>query len=107
MFQINNKTIKITRGDTGIFTLDIKRQDGTPYDYSNDTVLFTVKQDTNTDVVLIQKTVVYGENITIEPNDTKSLKYGDYVYDVEVTSGNIVDTIISPSKFIVLPEVTF
>ena len=108
MFKINNKTISITRGDTGIFTLTIKNGD-TDYDYSNDTVKFTVKESTTAAEPLIQKTVVYGENIVIEPSDTASLKYGDfYVYDVQLTTaGGIVDTVIVPSKFIVLPEVTF
>lgn len=34
MFSINGNTIKITRGDTGVFTLTIKDGD-TDYDYSN------------------------------------------------------------------------
>ena len=107
MFKINNKTISITRGDTGIFTLTIKNGDN-DYDYSNDTVKFTVKESTTAAEPLIQKTVVYGQNIVIEPSDTANLKYGDYVYDVQLTtSGGIVDTVIVPSKFVVLPEVTF
>lgn len=110
MFKIlNNNTIEITRGDTGVFTLDITHQDGTPCDYSNDTVLLTVKQNVYTTDFLIQKHIQYGENIVIEPSDTQELNYGDrYVYDVQLTTaGGIVDTIIPPSKFVVLQEVTF
>lgn len=107
MFNIANNKISITRGDTGIFTLDIKNG-ATAYDYTNDTVLFTVKRDTYTTDALIQKTVVYGENVTILPEDTAGLDYGEYVYDVQVTTaGGLVDTVITPSKFVVLPEVTF
>ena len=106
-FSINGNTIKITRGDTGVFTLTIKDGD-TDYDYSNDAVLFTVKQNTRANDHVIQKTVQYGENITITPADTQSLGYGSYVYDVELTTaGGIVDTIIEPSPFIIGEEVTF
>ena len=112
MFAIINNDIKITRGDTGVFTLAIKNGNtdngNTDYDYSNDTVLFTVKQNTLTTDVLIQKTVRYGENVAIEPSDTANLSYGEYWYDVQVTTqGGIVDTVITPHKFRVLDEVTF
>lgn len=106
MFSINGNTIKITRGDTGVFTLTIKDGD-TDYDYSNDAVLFTVKHSTRANDYVIQKAVHYGENITITPADTQKLGYGTYVYDVEVTHGGIVDTVIEPSPFIVGEEVTF
>ena len=90
----------------GIFTLALTSA-GQPYDYSNDEVLFTVKRNTRTTEVLFQKQVIYGENVTIEPQNTANLPYGNYVYDVQVTSGAVVDTVIPPSTFSVLPEVTF
>ena len=107
MFVIERFTISITRGDTGIFTLNLMngRQ---AYDYSNDTVVLTVKKDTQTTEHLIQKAITYGENVVIAPADTANLPYGEYVYDVQVTTaGGLVDTVIPPSKFIVMPEVTF
>lgn len=106
MFKITSNSIQITRGDTGIFTLALTSA-GQPYDYSNDEVLFTVKRNTNTTEIVFQKTVLYGENVTIEPQDTATLPYGNYVFDVQVTSGAVVDTVIPPSTFSVLPEVTF
>ena len=106
MFSINGNKITITRGDTGVFTLTVKNGD-TEYDYSNDEVLFTVKQNTRANEYVIQKTVRYGENITIAPADTQRLGYGTYVYDVQLTSGGIVDTIIPPSPFVIAEEVTF
>ena len=109
MFKIINNTINITRGDTGAFTLDIKAPDGSAYNYSNDTVLFTVKESVYSPEPLIQKEVHYGEIVTILPEDTASLPYGDfYVYDVQVTTVHgIVDTVITPSKFAIRTEVTF
>lgn len=107
MFSIVGTTIKITRGDTGIFSFDVMN-DGTEYDYSNDTVLFTVKQNTYTSEILIQKQIQYGKNVTILPTDTSNLSYGEYFYDIQLTTeGGFVDTVITPSKFIVTPEVTF
>ena len=109
MFKINDKgEISITRGDTGIFTLDISTSDGSSYDYSNDEVLFTVKRTVYDAEHVIQKRITYGENVTILPSDTSSLSYADYVFDVQVTTaGGIVDTVIPPSKFTVRSEVTF
>ena len=107
MFSIEGNTIKITRGDTGIFTLELKNGTQT-YDYTNDTVVLTVKQDTVTKSHLIQKTITYGNNVAFAPADTAALPYGEYWYDVQVTtSGGQVDTVIPPSKFVVMPEVTF
>ena len=108
MFKIQGNTISITRGDTGVFSLDIKNAQGQTYDYSQDTVLFTVKPNVYAKDPLIQKQVIYEENITIVPADTEKLSYGEYFYDVQLeTAGGVVDTIIVPSKFIILPEVTF
>lgn len=108
MFKIVNGTIKITRGDTGRFTLNLKTYAGEPYDYSNDSVLFTVKENTYTKNKLIQKNIIYGEKVAILPSDTANLSYGEYFYDVQVTmSDGTVDTVIVPSKFVVMQEVTF
>lgn len=107
MFKINNKTIQITRGDTGLFTLSIT-SGGESYDYSSDQVLFTVKRNTNTNEIIFQKNVGYGQVVTILPEDTASLPYGTYVYDVQVTTEQgIVNTVITPSPFIVEREVTW
>ena len=107
MFKISGNMISITRGDTGIFTLELSAG-GQAYDYSDDEVLFTVKKDIYATNIVFQKTVTYGENVTIEPADTENLPYGSYVYDVQVTTAaGIVDTVIPPSTFSVLSEVTF
>ena len=107
MFKISNKTIQITRGDTGVFTLSINAG-GQSYDYSNDQVLFTVKRNVNTAEILFQKTVEYNQPVIIEPECTKSLPYGTFTYDVQVTTQNgVVNTVITPHPFIVCPEVTW
>lgn len=108
MLKIERQKISMVRGDTGVFALNIKDADGNDYDYSDDTVVFTVKTDTSSDTALFQKEVEYGEDVVIEPADTEDLPYGDYVYDVQVTtSDGVVDTVIQPNKFRLLEEVTF
>jgi hypothetical protein len=70
-----------------------------------DTLLFTVKKNTKTDDVLIQKS---GPHIEIGPSDTEGLKYGVYKYDVELTyASGFVDTVILPTDFKITEEVTF
>lgn len=108
MLKISNEnTISLTRGDTARIALAVKRADGTDYDYSADTVLFTVKKNVYETDFLIQKTVTDGI-VYIAPSDTETLSYGEYAYDVQLTtqSGDIC-TIITPAKFIVEPEVTW
>ena len=107
MFRISNNKIQITRGDTGRFSLAVMNGKD-DYNYSSDTVVFTVKRSTYDTNALIQKTISYGNDVLILPSDTSELEYGEYVYDVQLTTqGGAVDTIITPNKFVILPEVSY
>lgn len=108
MLTCINNNISLTRGDSAIFALTVKKADGEPYEIGKgDTVIFTVKKSTFDKDIITQKTVVNGV-ITINPDDTKSLEYGTYYYDVELTQADgFVSTVISPHKFIVEQEVTY
>ena len=105
MLTIRNNTITLTRGDTARIDLTLSK-DGESYDYSADTVVFSVKKTTSTPTYIMQKTVTDGV-IYIAPDDTENLSYGDYVYDVQLTtqSGDVC-TVIPPSKFTLATEVT-
>lgn len=106
MFDISNDKITITRGDTGKFTVKVYNTLREEFELEyGDEVLFTVKTSTKVVPHLIQKV---GPEIVINPEDTKNLEYKTYVYDIQLTLSNgEVHTIISPSDFTVLPEVTF
>lgn len=106
MFKIEGTTIYLTRGDSAEFNINIVGADGNSYELQEgDLVEFTIKEDVYSSEALIYKT---GTNIVIEPSDTSEMRYGTYVYDVQVTlSDGTVDTIIPPSEFRVLSEVTF
>lgn len=45
--------------------------------------------------------------INILPEDTESLRFGKYVYDVQLTFNGAVKTIIKPSTFTIGEEVTY
>lgn len=107
MFQIRGDTIFVTRGDSAVFNLDLLYADGNPFALqSGDVLTFTVKKTTSDKDALIQKNVT--DAIVLKPSDTSGLAYGRYVYDLQLTRANgYVETIITPSTFIVGEEVTF
>lgn len=71
-----------------------------------DTLTFTVKKNTKTSDIIFQK---HGPTVKIEAEDTEGVSYGKYLYDVEFANSDRskVDTIIEPTEFKVLEEVTF
>ena len=106
MFLIEDTSIKITRGDSAEFDITVYDADGNIYELQEgDKVEFTVKENVYAKTALRQKTGTQGQ---IKPGDTASLSYQNYVYDVQVTlADGTVDTIIPPSTFEILSEVTF
>ena len=106
LYVDNDNNIKLTRGDSASFDLSVKQGTET-YDYSNDLVQFTVKRNTITEDVIIQKTFI-GGIISLTSSDTKNLFYGDLVYDVQIiTPSNDVYTVIGPCIFELTDEVNF
>lgn len=116
MFNINKDNVMmLTRGDSAYFNIDITDGNGVPIQLSEtDKVAFTVKKSTSDEEVLFQKV---GTAVSINPEDTRGLEYGNYVYDIQVTFENgDVDTIIAPEigymnadipNFILTKEVNF
>lgn len=107
MFNITDENvIYLTRGDSADFKINVYTIGGNEYEIKDtDTITFTLKRSTSDKENLFQKT---GNIIRINPNDTKDLSYGEYVYDVQLNFDNgDVDTIIEPTRFYVTEEVTF
>lgn len=110
MLKIESNYIKLTRGDTARFSVDVTNViTDDYYDIApDDTLTFTVKRTTNDKTFILQKTVVGDNQFYIKPEDTADLSYGKYKYDVQLsTAGGDVYTIIEPSKFEISQEVTF
>lgn len=103
MFFIENGTIVLTRGDSAEFDIEIKDNTGLPYILKDgDKVQFAVRsigefsETTPPAEPLILKE---GPSVKLTHDDTKSLAFGDYVYDIQVTFANgDRDTIASPQK---------
>lgn len=116
MFNIRKDNVMmLTRGDSAYFEIGITDGNGKPIELKEtDKVYFTVKKSTSDEEVLFQKV---GTAVSINPEDTRGLEYGGYVYDIQVTFENgDVDTIIAPEigymntdvpNFIITKEVNF
>ena len=100
--------IRFVRGDTQVFSLNIMDEDGLPYELQpTDKLVLTVKRSIyNTDIIL-QKVIDASMLIKFEHEDTEGLSFGEYVYDVQLTQGDIVTTVIPPTPFILEGEVNY
>lgn len=113
--SINGNEITLTRGDTFLAKVNMTR-DGDEYtpqpgdkvrfalkhktlkvdksDYTDESPL--ILKDIPTDTMLLQ----------LDPDDTKTLSFGTYEYDIEITfADGYVDTFITAEKFKLTKEV--
>lgn len=106
--------ISITRGDTKILKFQRKNEDGVIETEAKE-LYFTVKENSNKQDFSFQKTLDNGISfsdedyyyrITIYPDDTNKLYYGNYKYDIEVKEDDYVKT-IDLGDFVITEEVTF
>lgn len=109
MLYIDDKTIKLTRGDTARLTVPIINlaNNGEYTMESGDILYFTVKKTAKDSDFLFQKSVTGSNSIHIRPEDTADLSFGKYKYDVQLTTATgDVYTVIEPSTFEVMEEIT-
>lgn len=107
-FKVKNNIITLTRGDTFKAHLTISNPDGTEYTpVEGDVVRFALKENIEDEQCLIVKNIpIDTMTLILEPQDTKDLEFGSYVYDVQLTKANgEVDTFITASKFRITVEV--
>ena len=95
----------ITKGDNAGFSVSIKTKNGNQYKLSNDDIIRMVVRKKAEGDVLITKTADSNGVIQLVPDDTKLLATGLYVYDIELISGEIVNTIIPLSYIEICQEV--
>lgn len=115
-FSVIRNRISITRGDSAQITLTIRdRVTGRPFvPGTDDRLTFTVKRELSDEVPVVVKTLDNGIIrqktdclLFLLPEDTASLPFGTYRYDVElVLASGYTDTVIPPSPFIVTGKVT-
>ena len=103
-------TIIHTRGDTLDFTVVILKSDKVTryHPVQGDRVRFALKKEYEDMKPLIVKDVpIDTMRLHLDPEDTKNLPFGTYVYDLELTFGDdgTVDTFINKGKFKLTEEV--
>ena len=107
--------MEIIRGDTKFFKFQRHYCDGETITDLPSKLFFTIKYDSNMEEYLIQKTIGDGirfnsiDNyyyITLLPEDTDNLPYGNYYYDIEVITDNYKQT-IARGNFDLTDEYTF
>ena len=89
------------RGDTCPISFDITDSSGNALDLSSAEVYFTMKKSYATQNYILQKKKSTGGitfddtkgTLVLEHNDTAELNYGNYVYDIQIKSGNYVKTL--------------
>lgn len=111
MLYIDGTDIKLTRGDSAYLQIPIENRqpDGSSAEYQmaeGDKLTMTMRKGLDAEICF-QKTIVGANTFHILPTDTKGCEFGKYKYDVQLTtaSGDVY-TIIEPSCFQVLTEVT-
>ena len=115
MLRVNgNNDIQLTRGDTARLSLTIQDElTGDGYSpVAGDVIRLTIRKSVYATDKIMEKELELSEgdeiNFTFAPEDTQALDYGTFVYDVELTTADgDVYTIITPSKFRLLEEVTY
>ena len=97
--------IELVRGDTTPITFNLMDAEGSNLEVAPEEIYFTVKNNYNTKDYVFQKRLTKGD-ITFENGicslillhkDTATLKYGTYVYDIQIKSGIYYQTICKGS----------
>jgi hypothetical protein len=107
-FKVKKNTIFLTRGDTFKAMLTINNPDGSVYTpVEGDTIRFALKENIEDEECLILRDIPIDTMLLVlYPEDTKSLEFGSYVYDIQLTKANgDVDTFITASKLKLTAEV--
>lgn len=88
MFRISNRTISLTRGDTARITVTVTNEiTGEEYVIGpGDTLKFSVKKTVSDPDYTFQIVSEESSMIHIQPEDTRELESGKYLYDIELTT---------------------
>lgn len=101
MFQLSGLNITLVRGDTGALTVNPTIDGEALTDF---TATLSVKRKISDTAYVLQKTSTDGKFYFLH-DDTENLKTGEYVYDIEIRTGNQVAT-IGPAAFVAKGDVT-
>lgn len=105
------KKIEIIRGTTNAFNITVLDANDNPYILADgEELLFGVKKKHEDESHVILKAITSGENgvyiVELEPEDTVNLDIGNYVFDVNLETGEDFYNVIESSPFFIKANVT-
>lgn len=98
MKTVTGKRINLTRGDTCKIQLSLTDSDGEAYTPNEGDIIRFAAKKTYDDPVPLIYIVIPNDTLLleIEPEHTKNLAFGNYVYDIQLTCADgTVDTFIT------------
>lgn len=107
-YSVQKTTITLTRGDTFEVQVFINDKEGNRYTpQEGDRVQFGVKHEyEDAECVIFKEVPIESMILRLEPDDTKNLEFGEYVWDMQLVKPNgEVSTFITKSRFIISEEV--
>lgn len=107
-YSVSGATITLTRGDTFSANVSISQPNGFPYTpVEGDKIRFAMKQNyADIKPILVVDVPIDTMQLILKPEDTKYLKFGAYVYDMQLTKANgVVDTFITKGVIRLTEEV--
>lgn len=113
-FAMEDKYIRMVRGDTLSFGLQIYDETGTPFGQDLERAHFTCKSNRSDARYLFQKSLSDGISkagqgsyvVRVAPSDTASAKPGKYFYDFEIGCNGDVFTVMR-GVLEIMQDVTF
>lgn len=101
-FDFHDKYIKMTRGDTLSFGIEITDEYGLPFKQDLDRATFSCKSNRTDSRFLFKKTLADGISkvgegqyaVRVAPRDTSGAKAGRYFYDLEIAVNGDVFTVM-------------
>ena len=113
--KIEGTSITLTRGDTLRVKINLTVSGEVYEPINGDSVRFALKHPTlnsrktdfkDVDPLILKPIPTNTMILELQPQDTKELDFGRYVYDIQITfADGRVDTFITQSNFTLTPEV--
>ena len=107
-YSVKGTNITMTRGDTFSADICVYQPNGKPYNLvEGDAIQFAMKKSAKDTTVLILKDIpIKTMKLVLNPDDTKELDFGTYVYDIQLQKATgEVYTFITTSYLTLTEEV--
>ena len=109
MWSIDGKNvIRMTRGDTPTFQLNLTTGSGDPYvPAEGDEILFVIKKSAKESEVLAEIEIPTNTLVLrFQEQTTREMEFGEYVYEISLNNGSqdYHDTFIANTKIIITEE---